>query len=117
MVNDAENLFRPEYVSCEDDCEDSLDEDGDIFEAEALEDKIKSEQGVGVDAAPGTCPEGPQCTGRYCVSSTGLAWELRKAPEVLECASALQDLRDVLKPCRDTGRAYKDPGLDNWTKG
>jgi hypothetical protein len=63
-----------------------------------------------VDAAPGTCPEGPQ-------SSTGLAWELRKAPEVVKCTTALQDLRDILKPCWDTGRGYKDPALDNWTKG
>jgi hypothetical protein len=63
-----------------------------------------------VDAAPGTCPEGPQ-------SSTGLAWELWKAPEVVKCATALQDLRNILKPCRDTGRGYKDPALNNWTKG
>ncbi|KAG1805226.1 uncharacterized protein BJ212DRAFT_1486533 [Suillus subaureus] len=76
-VNDAKNICRPEYDSCEDDCEGSLDEDGDIFEAEALENGIKSEQGVRVGAAPGTCPEGPQ-------SSTGLAWELWKAPEVIK---------------------------------
>ncbi|KAG1868955.1 hypothetical protein DFJ58DRAFT_653650, partial [Suillus subalutaceus] len=44
-------------------------------------------------------------------------WELRKAPRVVKCATALQDLRNILKPCRDTGRGYKDPGLDNWTKG
>ncbi|KAG2138185.1 hypothetical protein BD769DRAFT_1663756 [Suillus cothurnatus] len=109
-VHDAENICGLEYDSCEDDCEGSLDEDGDIFEAEALEDGIESEQGVRVDAAPGTCPEGPQ-------SSTGLAWELQKAPEVVKCATALQDLRNILKPCWDTGRGYKDPALDNWTKG
>ncbi|KAG2131923.1 hypothetical protein BD769DRAFT_1386614 [Suillus cothurnatus] len=45
-VHDAENICGLEYDSCEDDCEGSLDEDGDIFEAEALEDGIESEQGV-----------------------------------------------------------------------
>ncbi|KAG1785104.1 uncharacterized protein HD556DRAFT_1314544 [Suillus plorans] len=117
FLDAAKVIAQPEYASCKDDCEGSLDEDGDIFEAEALEDGIESKQGVGVDVTPGTYPEGPQCTGRYCISSAGLAWELQKAPKVLECATALQDLRDVLKPCQDTRRGYKDPGLDNWTKG
>ncbi|KAG2046831.1 hypothetical protein BDR06DRAFT_992017 [Suillus hirtellus] len=49
------------------------------------------------------------------VASLGWATQIVASTNI--CATALQDLRNILKPCWDTGRGYKDPALDNWTKG
>ena len=42
--------------------------------------------------------------------------DIRIAPTQSEALAALQDLKKVLHPRRDTGRGYKDPEFDLWRR-
>ncbi|KAF8803034.1 hypothetical protein BYT27DRAFT_7049092, partial [Phlegmacium glaucopus] len=41
---------------------------------------------------------------------------IRTSPTIKEALAALTDLRLILRPKRQTGSGYKDPGLDLWTR-
>jgi hypothetical protein len=43
--------------------------------------------------------------------------DIHMAPTQSEAMAALQDLKKILQPQRDTGRGYKDPEFDLWCQG
>ncbi|KAJ7135031.1 hypothetical protein C8R43DRAFT_894625 [Mycena crocata] len=42
--------------------------------------------------------------------------KLREAPTVVDALAALVDLRELMRPHRNTGRGYRDPGIDPFVR-